>query len=48
MNYEFMMIFYSMDFVDAELLEGMWMEVEFETKDVGDDKVRGKQLYKLM
>ena len=34
--------------MDAELLEGMWMEVTFETRDVGDDKVEGKQLYKLM
>ena len=43
-----MTLLFSMDFVDAELLEGMWMEVEFETRDVGDDKVRGRQLYKLM
>ena len=43
-----MLLFYSMDFMDAELLEGMWLEVEFETRDVGDEKVKGKQLYKLM
>ena len=47
------MLFNSVDFMDTELLEGMWMEVEFETRDdVGDDivnvDVTGKQLYKLM
>jgi len=40
---------FRVNFMDAELLEGMWMEVEFETRDdVGDDHVTGKQLYKLM
>ena len=43
------MLFNRVNFMDAELVEGMWMEVEFETRDdVGDDHVTGKQLYKLM
>ena len=37
-----------MDFVDTKLLEGMYMEASFETRNVGDETVRGKQLYKLM
>lgn len=43
------MLFNRVDFMDAEVLEGMWMEVEFETRDDAvSDNMTGKQLYKLM
>ena len=38
----------SLDFVDTKLLEGMYMETSYETRNVGDETIRGKQLYKLM